>query len=128
MAEELNCLVPSTLINRIPCLKCLSNNQLLGLLVYIWLERNNQGWPDGDTLTMEIVKERAACWACTGKKDKLIAMVNIWFDDVFSSREEQGDIQPEDVQEAVKCLHCESESTLMGMLLYLVCYYYVEPA
>ena len=115
----INCATPTDLVNASPCLNCLSQKQLLAVLVFLWKYRTFER--DGTTIAE--ISDASACWNCTSTKQKLVGMVSLWADVILGG---EGDPTIDEIKEDIKCLDCASESQLLGMLLYLVCYYYEE--
>ena len=101
------------LAHKYPCLRCLSNKQLLAVLLYALTQ-----------LMETTVAEALACSACLncmGKKDKLVALVAIIGEVGLGE-----DFDIAEMKEQIKCLECSSENQLLSAILYIMCDLFAE--
>jgi hypothetical protein len=102
---------PSELIGHNPCLNCLSDKELLAILMYIFAYAN------GHTVTQALTD--SACFNCLGQKhQKLVALVTILADHFL-----RGASVPTIVND-IKCLECAPDSQITAALLSEICTYY----
>jgi hypothetical protein len=100
---------PSSLIAAVPCLACLSDNEMLAVLVGILATA-----ADVDQTTL---LTSSACYTCLSKKQMLQALVTIAGSDLLGPEN-----TPDTILEQVKCLRqCSNEKQLLAALLSLLC-------
>lgn len=99
---------PSSLLASTPCLKCLSEHEMLAVLVGILAIQAGKDIPT--------VMEESACFRCMSKKEMLQAIVTI------AGNELLGEVHtPSEVVEQYHCLVCASDKELQAALLKLLC-------
>lgn len=99
---------PSSLLASTPCLKCLSEHELLAVLVGILALQANK--------TVATIMEESACFRCMSKKEMLQAIVTIAGNDFL------GDANTaQDVIDEYHCLVCATDLQLRAALLKLLC-------
>lgn len=103
---------PNTLMNIYPCMECLTEKELLAVIVYILTVKGNYDLSeDLDQLMID-----SACQACLTDKQMLqviTAMLAYWAGLQNSSMS--------DIRADVKCLLCAEPRKVKGLLVYLIC-------
>lgn len=113
MALIANC-TPAEVVNRYPCLHCLSTSDLLALLAYLWMAANSK---QGDLAT---VLEDATCFDCISEKQKLEGEIAIMIDALLNNE----NITPASVMEIVRCMACLPKSKKESIILSMQCEYW----
>lgn len=102
---------PSALVSHIPCLNCLSDKELLAVLLYIFVQAN------GHTVTQALTN--GACFNCLGeKKQRLVALITVLSDYFLRG------VSVPTMIEQMKCLECAPDSQITAALLSEICTYY----
>lgn len=104
---------PADLLETYSCLQCLSEKELLAVLV-LALSDNA-----GETVTETL--ENSACYTCLSDKQKVQAITAI-FGDTFLSR-----YTVTEIRENIKCLLCATPAQMKAALVYLLCQYFESP-
>lgn len=99
---------PSSLIESVPCLKCLSEKQLLAVLTGIL------ALALGKTVAEAV--DESKCFTCMSKKQMLEGFIIIMGNALLGERATSAQ-----VLELTDCLNCASEKQLMAASLYLLC-------
>lgn len=103
---------PAGLIGDVPCLACLSEKELLMVLVAVLAIGDNYTLP---TDTNKLLKD-SACFTCLSDKQLFQALVravaNKYIGSTFTEAEGQA---------AIKCLRCANEKQLKAAVVYLTC-------
>ena len=99
---------PSSLLASNPCLACLSEKELLAVLVGIIATAN------GDTPAE--VMEASKCFTCMSKKQMLQALATILGNNLLGEGH-----SPQEVIDEQHCLVCATEQQLLAALLYQIC-------
>lgn len=106
-AQEFTC-TPASLIESTPCLKCLSEKELMAALLGIYAAAAEK--------TVKSVLVDSACFDCLSKKQMLQALVTLAGNDLLGERNTVQDIIDE-----ITCLECAGEKKILAALLYLLC-------
>lgn len=101
---------PASLIDSTPCLKCLSEKELLAALVALFAAQADK--------TVEEVTEESACYKCLSDKQLLQSLVTILGNTLLGEGE-----TPSSVIEDYHCLVCLPEHDLKAALVRLICVY-----
>lgn len=99
---------PSSLLASTPCTKCLSEHELLAVLVGIfglYVEK-----------TIPQIMEDSACFTCMSKKQMLQALVTIFGNQLLGDS-----VSPSEVIDDYHCLVCATDKQLMAALLQIWC-------
>jgi hypothetical protein len=99
---------PSSLLASTPCLKCLSEHELLAVLVGILAM-------DAET-DIPTLMEDSACFTCMTKKEMLQALVTIFGNDILGEAH-----SAQDVVDEYHCLVCATDLQLRSALIKLLC-------
>lgn len=99
---------PSSLLDSTPCLKCLSEKELLAVLVGIFAASADK--------TVAQVMEDSACFTCLSKKEMLQALVTIMGNAMLGEG-----TTPSDIIANYHCLVCAPEQQLLAAALQLLC-------
>lgn len=99
---------PSSLLNSVPCMACLSEKQMLAALLAIISLAESKTIPD--------LLDESACFTCMSKKQMLQGLVTVMGNDLLGR-----DFSDADVIARVKCLECASQKQILAALLYLFC-------
>lgn len=99
---------PKSLLDSTPCLKCLSEHELLAVLVGILAIQAGKDVPT--------VMDESACFRCMSKKETLQAMVTIAGNGLLGEGRSAAD-----VVESYHCLVCANDVQLRAALLKLLC-------
>jgi hypothetical protein len=99
---------PSSLLASTPCLKCLSEHEMLAVLVGIMALYAEKDIPT--------VMEESACFTCMSKKEMLQALVTIFGNDLLGDSH-----SAQDVVDEYHCLVCATDLQLRAALLKLLC-------
>ena len=99
---------PSSLLASSPCLDCLSERQMLAVILGILALNSSQELP--------AMLQESACFMCMSKKQMLQALVTILGDQLLGE-----EATPADVLDDIKCLNCASEKQLLAAILYQTC-------
>lgn len=105
---------PSSLLNSVPCLECLSEKELLAALFIVLLQYND--------LTVPQAMSSSACFTCMSKKQMLQAIVTIWGNSLLGR-----DFDAAALLADYKCVRCASDKQLMAGILYMFCLYLNTP-
>lgn len=99
---------PSSLLASSPCLKCLSEHEMLAVIVGIL------GLSAGKT-NAEILSD-SACFTCMSKKEMLQALVTKLGNDLLSDR-----YTVQDIIDQYHCLLCANDTQLRAAIIQLLC-------
>lgn len=99
---------PSSLLASTPCLKCLSEHELLAVLVGILAIQAGKDIPT--------VMDESACFRCMSKKEMLQALVSIFGNSLLGEEH-----SAQDVVDDYHCLVCATDKQLQAALLKLLC-------
>lgn len=101
---------PSSLLDSVPCLKCLSEKELLAGILSIFLEEADE---DADTALKE-----AACFNCMSRKQMLEGLTVLLGNNLLGE-----DFDPASLAAKFNCLRCTSDQQLLAAILYMLCGY-----
>lgn len=110
MASRTMTCTPASLIDTNPCLNCISEKELMAVLMYAFAHANDH--------TVAEALQNGACLTCLSKKQRLAAWVTIIANELLS------DMTVPEIIEAIKCLECASDTQLQASLLAEACAYY----
>ena len=113
MAERGSC-TADELVNRFPCLHCLSESDLQALLMYLWMYLFSA---EDD---LDEVLATVKCIDCISEKQKLESEVAIMIDALINDE----NVTPASVMEIVKCFACLSKSQKESVILYFKCIFW----
>lgn len=99
---------PSSLLDSVPCLKCLSEKELLAALVGILALSLDK--------TFDEAIAESACFTCMSDKQMLEALVILMGNSLLGEGSSAAD-----VVEQMHCLVCASKKQLLAASLYLLC-------
>lgn len=99
---------PSSLLDSVPCLKCLSEKELQAVLVGILALALDK--------TFDEALEESACFTCMSEKQMLEAVVILMGNALLGE-----DATAADVVEQMHCLVCASRKQLLAAIVYLLC-------
>lgn len=99
---------PSSLLDSSPCLKCLSEKELLGVILAIIVSAL------GTTVAQAL--EDSKCFTCLSKKQMLQSLTTVLGNDLLGERYSQDAILAD-----LACLRCSNETQLRAAILYLLC-------
>ena len=102
-------LPPSELLKASPCLICLSEHDLLAIIV-VALAQASQTYADDTALLLK----DSVCYTCLSKKQMLVG-----FTAMVANQGLNGLTQSE-IMEKIKCLQCASPQQLRAAFLYLI--------
>lgn len=105
--REFEC-TPSSLLDSVPCLKCLSEKELLAGILAIFLTELEED--------VETVMADSSCFTCMSRKQMLQSLATILGNGILGS-----DFEPGELLERYKCLRCASDQQLLAAILYLLC-------
>lgn len=113
----LTCAPPSVTLNTYPCLQCLSEKDLLAILVYSMAQSTS-----GDTApevdysnNLKQLLVDSSCWAGLAKKQMLIALVTMNANLFVAGK------TVAQLRDSIKCIQCASQKQLMGAFMLLMC-------
>lgn len=112
MAVAENPCTPNALLDNFPCFQCLSEKELLAVLVLALATGN------GNDLSTDLdaLMQNSACNACMTDKQMLEAVTalfaNYYLTEGFTIA---------DIRDDIKCLLCVDPKRLKAMLTYLIC-------
>lgn len=113
MATARTC-APSDVLGNNPCLKCLSETELMMLLFLLWADAAGYTLPDDLTT----INGLAACNTCTSAKQKLemeiVAMGLIY----------EASTTVDEMVAKVKCLPCMQKEQILAGIAYAKCVYW----
>lgn len=101
---------PSELIDTNPCFQCLSEKELLAVLVFVFVTANQSN------IAQALVD--SACFTCMSKKQMLQAVVSILANTYLSGQ------TIDEIKQEMKCLECASDNQLRAALLQQFCAYW----
>ncbi len=96
---------PSSLTHSDPCLSCLSEKQLLAVLVSLLATHQSH--------TAAVAMSASACFTCMSRHEMLQSLVTIVAHKL--------DVQPDAAVASNKCLMCATEQQLLAAALLQVC-------
>jgi hypothetical protein len=99
---------PSSLLASSPCLACISEKEMLAVIVGIVAINTEQEIAD--------IMKASACFTCMSKKQMLQALVTVLGNQLLGE-----ETSAEEVVEDIKCLQCASEKQLLAAILYQFC-------
>lgn len=99
---------PSSLLASNPCVACLSEKEMLAVLVGILATYNEQ--------TVAEVMSESACFTCMSRKQMLQALVTIMGNELLGQEH-----TPQEVIDNMHCLVCATDQQLYAALLYQLC-------
>lgn len=99
---------PSSLIASTPCLACLSEKEMLAVIVGILSIAAGKTQPEAI--------EESACFTCLSNKQLLQSLVTLLGNDLLGEG-----TSAQDVVEQMHCLVCASEKQLLAAILKLLC-------
>jgi hypothetical protein len=108
--KEYTC-TPSSLLASYPCLQCLSDHELLAVLIGILIYDSEY---EDDIAG---VMKDSACFTCMSKKQMFQAFATMMGSAIIG--DEEGAM--EKVVEEMKCLICATDKQLWAALLFLIC-------
>lgn len=106
----LNC-TPSGLLDTFPCLACLSEKELLAVMVYTLSTQTDYSLPDD---VPELMRD-SACYACMSDKEMLQATAAMQASLFLEGK------TVEEVRDTVKCLICATPKQLKAAMTLLLC-------
>ena len=106
---------PNSLLKLAPCLACLSDHELLALLVYAMAQESSTY----ANSTANVVKD-SNCLTCMSKKQLLQAMVSLIGFEFLRG------MSVATARNKIKCLTCLSDHRLEAAFVYLLCDYTFE--
>lgn len=101
---------PRTLVGDTPCLQCLSEKELLAILLYIFAYLNSH------TITEAL--EGSPCFMCLSKKQQLHGLVDVLSEKFLS------EVSVPTIIQEIKCLECAPEPQIIAALLREIAVYY----
>lgn len=101
---------PSELIATNPCFECLSEKELLAVLVFVFVTANRSN------IAQALVD--SACFTCMSKKQMLQSLVSLLANTYLSGQ------TIDQIKEEMKCLECASDNQLRAALLQQFCTYW----
>lgn len=104
---EYDC-TPSSLLASTPCLACISEKDMLAVIVGIVALNQAK--------TIAEVMEESVCFRCMSRKQMLQALVTILGSNLLGEGSGAGDVIDD-----IRCLQCESEHNLLAAILYQFC-------
>lgn len=115
--QALTCSPPSELLKVYPCLACLSEKELLAVIVLSMaqaspLHANN----------VALLLSDSACFTCLSKKQRLQALAALLGNMGLGTK-----TVPE-IRDAIKCLLCGTPNQLWSAALFLYCNYFQQVA
>lgn len=112
VAEDALTCTPSGLANAIPCLQCLSEQELMDVLVFILASAAGYSLP---TDTNKVMSD-SACFTCLNDKQLMQAAITAigyeYLERNFTEAEGAA---------AIKCLRCANPKQLKAAVVYLLC-------
>lgn len=109
---------PSALTGVIPCLSCLSEKELLTVLVFILASADSYSLP---TDTNQLLAD-SACFTCLSDKQLFQALITAVANEFLRES-----LTVEEGAAAVKCLQCANPKQLKAALVYLLCQLFSTP-
>jgi hypothetical protein len=100
---------PSSLLASYPCLDCISEKDMLAVLVGIF------AISEGHTIA-DVMKD-SACFNCMSKKQMLQGLTTLLGSEILGERTSMAT-----VIDTIKCLQCASKQQLLAAILYLLCH------
>ena len=100
---------PSSLLASNPCLACISEKDMLAVLVGIF------AISEGHTIA-DVMRD-SACFTCMSKKQMLQGLVTLLGSEILGERTSVAE-----VIDTIKCLQCASKQQLLAAILYLLCH------
>ncbi len=107
MPEGLLC-EPGALLAENPCIACLSEKEMLAVIVAIMAITASK--------TIADVVSESACFTCMSRKQMLQALVTMIANDLLDER-----TSPQDVIDEMHCLVCATEQQLLAAIVKLYC-------
>lgn len=99
---------PSSLLASNPCLNCLSEQELLAVIVAIFAAALDKTIPE--------VMQDSACFTCLSDKQILQALITIMGNEILGES-----TTPAEVVDQMHCLVCVDKHKLMAAILQLIC-------
>lgn len=111
------CVPPSVTLAQYPCLACLSEKDLLAVLVYSMAQVTNENAdPDVNySANMPRLLADSACWMCLSKKQMLQALVGMMANLFVAGK------TVAQLRDAIKCMQCGSQKQLQAAFMFLFC-------
>lgn len=100
---------PSSLLASTPCLACVSEKEMLAVLVGIF------AISEGHTIA-DVMKD-SACFTCMSKKQMLHGLTTLLGSEILGERTSVAE-----VKDTIRCLECASKHQLLAAILYLLCH------
>lgn len=101
---------PEYVLNLSPCLDCLSESELMALLLYLW------AWLNYDEADLPGLLNEAKCWDCMSDKQKLQAAI--------ATMANAFHLNATTVADAVKCMPCAKPGQVKAAIVYSICKYF----
>ncbi len=99
---------PSSMLASTPCLKCLSEKEMLAVIAALMAMAASKSIP-------EVISD-GACFTCLSRKEMLQALVTKLGNDLLGER-----FSAQDVVEEMHCLVCATENQLLASILQMLC-------
>lgn len=121
MAITIDCNDPKTTVNQVPCITCISDSQLMVLLVpvlndYLSSLRGSDAYTLPDD-TSQLVQD-SACYTCLSQRRQLELMATLLGALAYGT---ENDPDIPHLQEQAKCLVCADPNQIRAILLRLLC-------